>query len=49
MSLEKYQEQMKANVWKSISQSGLPLNNIPAEDQNKFVDLLTDNLLLTLK
>jgi hypothetical protein len=48
MSLEKYQEQMKANIWKSISQSGLPLDNIPAEKQNKFVDLLSDNLLLTL-
>lgn len=48
MSLEKYQEQMKANVWKSISQSGLPLHTIPIEDQNKFVNILTDNLLLTL-
>jgi len=48
MSLEKYQEQMKANVWKSISQSGLSLDTIPADEQNKFVNLLSENLLLTL-
>ncbi len=39
MSLEKYQEQMKANVWKSISQSGISAGiRFLSEEQNKFVE-----------
>lgn len=48
MSIEKIREQLKVNIWKSISQSGIFMNAIPVEDQNKFVDHLTNNLLVTL-
>lgn len=46
MSIEKYQAHVKSSVWKSLAQSGIPLNNISPEEQNKLVDNLSDNLLL---
>ena len=48
MTIEKIHEQLKVNIWKSISQSGISMNTIPVEEQNKFVDHLADNLLVTL-
>jgi hypothetical protein len=48
MSVEKIHEQLKVNIWKSISQSGISMNAIPVEEQNKFVDHLAENLLVTL-
>ncbi|PKO09361.1 MAG: hypothetical protein CVU40_08645 [Chloroflexi bacterium HGW-Chloroflexi-2] len=46
MSIDTYQAKVKSNIWKAIAQSGLPLNAIPMEQQNKFVDHLADNLLV---
>lgn len=46
MTIEKYKAQLKSNIWKSLAQSGIPLTNISAEDQNKLVDNLSDNLLI---
>ena len=46
MSIETYQTKLKSNIWKAIAQSGLPINSIPMEQQNKFVDHLADNLLV---
>lgn len=46
MSIEQYQAKMKSSIWKSLAQSGVSLNTIPAEEQNKLVDHLTDNLLV---
>ena len=48
MTIEKIHEQLKVNIWKSISQSGISMNTIPVEEQNKFVDHLADNLIVTL-
>jgi len=48
MSVEKYQAQVKSSVWKAIAQSGIDLKTLSLEEQNKFVDLLSDNLLLTV-
>jgi hypothetical protein len=48
MSIEKYQAQVKSSVWKAIAQSGTVLKDVPLEEQNKFVDLLSDNLLITV-
>ncbi len=48
MSIEKYQAQVKSSVWKAIAQSGVVLKDVPLEEQNKFVDLLSDNLLMTV-
>ena len=46
MTIEKYKAQLKSDIWKSLAQSGIPLTNISAEDQNKLVDNLSDNLLI---
>ncbi len=46
MSIEQYQAKMKSSIWKSLAQSGISLNMIPTEEQNKLVDHLTDNLLV---
>ncbi len=46
MTIEKYKAQLKSNIWKSLAQSGISLTNISAEDQNKLVDNLSDNLLI---
>ena len=48
MSIEPYQAKVKNSIWKAIAQSGLPLNTIPMDQQNKFVDQLADNLLVTM-
>jgi hypothetical protein len=45
MTIEKYKAQVKSSIWKSLAQSGVTLTNIPAEEQNKLVDNLSDNLL----
>lgn len=46
MAIDSYQAKVKSNIWKAIAQSGVSFNTIPMEDQNKFVDLLADNLLV---
>ncbi|MDO9084557.1 MAG: PH domain-containing protein [Anaerolineaceae bacterium] len=46
MAIDTYQAKVKSNIWKAIAQSGLSLNTIPMDDQNKFVDQLTDNILV---
>ncbi|MDX9850734.1 MAG: PH domain-containing protein [Anaerolineaceae bacterium] len=48
MSIETYQAKVKSSIWKAIAQSGLPMNSIPMDQQNKFVDHLADNLLVTV-
>ena len=48
MSIETYQAKVKSSIWKEIAQSGLPMNSIPMDQQNKFVDHLADNLLVTV-
>jgi hypothetical protein len=48
MSIEKYKAQVKSSVWKAVAQSGTVLKDVPMEEQNKFVDLLSDNLLVTV-
>jgi len=48
MSIDTYHAKVKSSIWKAIAQSGLPINSIPMDQQNKFVDHLTDNLLVTV-
>lgn len=48
MSIEPYQTKVKNSIWKAIAQSGLPINSISMDQQNKFVDQLADNLLVTV-
>jgi hypothetical protein len=48
MSIDTYQAKVKSSIWKAIAQSGLPINSIPMDQQNKFVDHLADNLLVTV-
>lgn len=40
MSIDTYQAKVKSSIWKAIAQSELPINSIPMEQQNKFVDTL---------
>lgn len=48
MTIDTYQAKVKSSIWKAIAQSGLPINSIPMDQQNKFVDHLADNLLVTV-
>lgn len=48
MSIDTYQAKVKSSIWKAIAQSGLPINSIPMDQQNKFVDHLADNLLIVV-
>lgn len=48
MTIENYKTKVKSSIWKAIAQSGLPINTIPMEQQNKFVDHLTDDLLIVV-
>jgi len=48
MSIDTYQAKVKSSIWKAIAQSGLPINSIPMDQQNKFVDHLADNLLVVV-
>jgi hypothetical protein len=48
MSIDTYQAKVKSSIWKAIAQSGLPINSIPMDQQNKFVDHLAENLLVTV-
>ena len=48
MTIDTYQAKVKSSIWKAIAQSGLPINSIPMDQQNKFVDQLADNLLVTV-
>jgi hypothetical protein len=46
MSVDTYQAKVKSSIWQAIALSGFPINTVPMEQQNKFVDHLTDNLLV---
>ena len=46
MSIENYKTKVKTGVWKAIAQSQFPIKSIPTDQQNQFVDHLTDDLLL---
>ena len=48
MSIDTYQAKVKSSIWKAIAQSGLPINSIPMDQQNKCVDHLAENLLVTV-
>ncbi len=48
MSIENYKTKVKTSIWKAIAQSSLPINTIPMDQQNKFVDHLTDDLLVVV-
>lgn len=48
MSIELYKNKVKTSIWKAIAQSGLPINSIPMDQQNKLVENLADNLLVVV-
>ncbi len=46
MTIENYKNKVKTSIWKAVAQSGFQINAIPSDQQAKFVDQLTDDLLL---
>lgn len=45
MSIEQYRSRVKSAVWKAISDSGVDVSNLPAEQQAKMVDSIADESL----
>lgn len=45
MSFDQIYAKVKSSVWQAIAQSGVNLNNVPMDQQNKLVDLITDRVL----
>ena len=45
MSIDQYQAGIKSSVWKAIAQSGVSLDALSAEEQNKLVENISNNLL----
>lgn len=45
MSIEQYRSKVKAGIWQAVAQSGVDLASVSAEQQNKLVDTITDQVL----
>jgi len=48
MTIDQQRARMKSGVWKAIGQSGVDLSALPAEQQAKLVDAVTDESLVVL-
>jgi hypothetical protein len=48
MSIDKAQSKILASVWQAMAQSGVNLSGIPAEEQSKLVNKITEQLMVTL-
>ncbi len=48
MSLEQIQYKLKVSVWQGMVQSGIDLSKIPAEEHEKLVTAITNNVALTI-
>lgn len=48
MSIDKSRAQIKADIWQAIAQSGVDLTAVPQEQQEKLVNKITENMLMTL-
>ena len=46
MTINKYRAQINSYIWKAIAQSGVSLNAVPAEEQTKLVDAITEHTLI---
>jgi hypothetical protein len=48
MSINQVRANIKGSVWRGIAQSGVDLSTLPAEQQNKLVDNVTNSVLLAM-
>lgn len=48
MTLDKPRAKINSSIWKAIAQSGVSLSGIPAEEQTKLVDAITDYALIVV-
>lgn len=48
MSIEKVRASVKGSVWRGIAQSGVDMAALPAEQQNRLVDSVTNSVLLAV-
>jgi len=48
MELDQLQAKIKASVWQAVAQSGIDLKSVPVDQQDQFIDALTENLMRTM-
>lgn len=48
MSIEQYRAKVKSGVWQAIAQSKVDLSTLPAEEQSKLVDSISDQMLVAV-
>lgn len=48
MSVEQYRAKVKSGIWQAIAQSKVDLSAVPAEEQNKLVDSISDQVLISV-
>jgi len=48
MAIEKARARITADIWQAVAQSGTDLSSIPAEQQQKLVKKIADQMMLTL-
>jgi hypothetical protein len=48
MELDQLQAKIKASVWQAVAQSGIDLKSVPVDQQNQFIDAITENLMRTM-
>jgi hypothetical protein len=48
MSIDQIHAKVLANVWQAVAQSGVDLSSIPADQQTRLVNQITEQLMVTL-
>jgi hypothetical protein len=48
MTIEQIRANVKGSVWRGIAQSGADLSTLPADQQNRLVDSITDSVLMSV-
>ena len=48
MAIEKTRTQIVANIWQALAQSGVDLSAVPADQQQKLVGKIADEMMVTL-
>jgi hypothetical protein len=48
MSIEQYRAKVKSGVWQAIAQSKVNLSSVPADEQNKLVEGISDQVLIAV-
>lgn len=48
MQVERIRNNIKSGVWQAIAQSGVNLSSVPADEQNKLADSISEQMLLVI-